>query len=126
MTVAAVLSTSSPPGSPGPWGRRALRERSRLPLPLAARRLKRLGQPLKVTPQAIALAFQPRVLVTQALTFLARMLNLSAQPLQFSLGVVDRLRSVAAGHATVMADSRKKYKSKLWIGPLNPLTNYVA
>lgn len=38
------------------------------------------------------------------------------------LCVVDRLRHVASRHATVMADSRKKYKSSVWIG-LYPLTN---
>jgi hypothetical protein len=54
------------------------------------------------------------------------MLDLAAQSLQFSLGVVDRLVCGASRHATVMADSRKKYKSKIWISPRDPLTSYRA
>jgi hypothetical protein len=105
---------------------RALRERRCLTLARAARSVKCLGQPLNLTPQTIALAFEPRVLVAQAITFVARLLDLAAQPLQLPLSVVDRLRGVTSRHATVMADSRNKYKPKLWITPGDPLTSYAV
>jgi hypothetical protein len=124
MRVAAVPLAPSPTGSTRRCGRRAFRERRRLTLPCAARRLQRLCQPLNLAPQAIALAFEALVLVAQAFTVLSRLLNLAAQPLQLSLGVVNRLRCVASRHATFMADSPKKYKSNIWIRPPNPLTNY--
>jgi hypothetical protein len=104
----------------GPFG-----ERGGLTLASAPRRFKRLCQALNLAPQSIALSFEPRILVPELIAFISRLLNLAAQPLQFSLGVVDRLRRVASRHATVMADSRKKYKPKLWISVVNPLTSYV-
>jgi hypothetical protein len=105
----------------GPFG-----ERGGLTLASAPRRFKRLCQALNLAPQSIALSFEPRILVPELIAFISRLLNLAAQPLQFSLGVVDRLRRVASRHATVMADSRKKYKPKLWISVVNPLTSYPS
>jgi hypothetical protein len=122
MGMAPMPSTRATAGLTGVPGGRALRERRRLPLARAARGVKRLGQPLNLTPQTIALAFEPRVLVAQAITFVARLLDLAAQPLQLPLRVIDRFRGVASRHATVMADSRKKYKPKIWIAPVDPLS----
>jgi hypothetical protein len=76
------------------------------------RGFKRLGQPLNLAPQSIALPFTPRVLVAKSITLISRVLNLAAQALQRSLGLVARLRRVASRHAPVMADSRKKYSQK--------------
>jgi hypothetical protein len=124
VTVAAVPPPSSPTSSTRLGRRSAFRERCRLTLARAARRVQCLGQSLNLAPQTITLSFEPRILVAEPITFISRLLDLASQPLQFSLSVVDRLRGVASRHATVMADSRKKYKSKFWIGPLNPLTSY--
>jgi hypothetical protein len=79
-------------GLRGGRGRRAIRERPRLTLASAARGVQRLGQPLDLAPQPIALAFQPRVVVAKPIRVLARSLDLLTQPLQLSLGVIDRLR----------------------------------
>jgi hypothetical protein len=95
-----------------------------LTLARAARGVQRLGQPLNLALQTIALAFEPRILVAQSFSFLARLLDLAAQPLQLPLRVVDRLRCVASRHATVMADSRKQYKPNFWITLGDPLTSY--
>ncbi|MGH7130157.1 MAG: hypothetical protein ACREIV_16425, partial [Planctomycetaceae bacterium] len=124
MGVSAVPTTRSPTGPTRLSGRCAFRKRRRLTLTRAARRLKRLGQPLNFAPQSLALGFEPRILVAQSITFILRVLNLAAQPLHLSLGIVDRLRHVASRHATVMADSRKKYNPKLRITPDDPLTSY--
>ena len=126
MTMTAMPSPPSPTGSTRLRRRRPFRERRRLAPARAARRVQRLGQALNLAPQTIPLSFEPRVLLAQGIPFVARLLNLAAQPLQLSLCVVGRLRHVALWHATVMADSRKKYKSKSWIEPLNPLTSYVG
>jgi hypothetical protein len=124
--MAAMPSTRVTAGLPGLRGRRALRERRRLTLARPARGVKRLRQPLNLAPQTIALAFEPRVLVAQSITFIARLLDLATQAFQLPLSVLNRLRGVASRHATVMADSRKKYKPNLWIAPGDPLTSYVS
>jgi hypothetical protein len=111
VTVAAVPPSPSPTGTTRLRRRRAVRERRRLTLAGAPRRVKRLCQSPDVAPQALALSFEPNVLIPQSIAFISRPLNLTAQPLQLSLRVVDRLRGVASRHATVMADSRKEYKS---------------
>ena len=105
-------------------GGRTLREGRRLTLARATRRVKRLGQPLNLAAQTIALAFERRVLVAQAIIVIARLLDFAAQSLQLALRVVEGLRCVLSRHATVMADSREKYKPKLWITPGDPLTSY--
>jgi hypothetical protein len=115
MGMSAVTTTGASSGRTRTGRRRAFREGRCLSLPRAPHRLERLGQPLNLPPQALALAFQTRVLLAEPLAFISRALDLTAQPLQLSLGVLDALRLVAQRHATVMADSRKKYKSKLWI-----------
>lgn len=80
MGMAAMPSTRATPGLTGLRGGRTLRERRGLTLARAARGVKRLGQPLNLAPQTIPLAFEPRVLVAQSITFLARLLDLAAQP----------------------------------------------
>jgi hypothetical protein len=105
MGMAPMPSTRATAGRTGVRGGRALRERRRLTLAGAARGVKRPCQPLNLAPQTIALAFEPRVLVAQSTTFIARLLGLAAQPLQLPLSVIDRLRCVASRHATVMAQS---------------------
>jgi hypothetical protein len=115
MGMSAVTTTGASSGRTRTWCRCAFREGRRLSLPRAPRRLERLCQPLNLPPQALALSFQARVLITEPLAFISRALDLTAQPLQLSLCVLDALRLVAQRHATVMADSRKKYKSKTWI-----------
>jgi hypothetical protein len=115
MSMSAVTTTGASAGRTRTCRRCAFREGRRLSLPRAPRRLEGLCQPLNLPPQALALAFQPRVLIAEPLAFISRALDLTAQPLQLSLCVLDALRLVAQWHATVMADSRKKYKSKAWI-----------
>lgn len=132
--------------------RRAFRERRRLTLAGASRRLERSRQPLDIPLQSISivlqsspiafqplplllqlvpialqlltLSLQPRVVLTESFRFLAGLLDLTPQSLPFTLRVIARARGRALRHATVMADSRKKYKPKLWIGVVNPLTSY--
>jgi len=115
MSMSAVTTTGASSGRTRTGRRGAFRKGRRLSLPRAPRRLERLCQPLNLPPQALALALQPGVLIAEPLAFISRALDLTAQPLQLSLCVLDALRLVAQGHATVMADSRKKYKSKTWI-----------
>ncbi len=76
--------------------RRTLRKRRRLPLARAPRRVQRPRQPLDLAPQA----------------------------LQLTLGVIARARGRALPHATVTADSGRKYKPNIWIGVVTPLTSY--
>jgi hypothetical protein len=96
------------------------------PIPLAL-------QPLAIPLQFVALPLQPRVIVaesvrvlTESFRFSARLLDLTAHTFQFTLRVIARPRGRALRHATVMADSQKKYKPKLWIGAANPLTSYSS
>lgn len=84
--------------------------------------VKRLGQPLNLAPQTIAFAFEPRVLVAQSITCIARLLNLAAQPLQLPLSVADRLRASRRGTRQLW-QLPKKYKPKSWITPGDPLTS---
>jgi hypothetical protein len=112
MGMSAVATTGASSGRTRPRRRRAFREGRRLSLTRAPRRLERRCQPLNLPPQALALSFQARVLIAERLAFISRALDLTAQPLQLSLSVLDALRLVAQRHATVMADSRKKYNSK--------------
>jgi hypothetical protein len=143
MTPVSVPGATARP--PRLLRRRAFRKWRRLTLAGAPRRLQRARQALDVPPQPIPIAFQPlpillqlvtfalqllalslqpRVVLTESFRFAAGLLDLPPQPLQFTRRVITRVRGRALRHATVMADSRKKYKPKLWIGVINPLTSY--
>ena len=83
---------------------RAARERRRLPIHRAARRLQFLFQLLVLPPQALPLGFRPAQVL--------------AQPLDVAPLLVDDLlrrgaRLVALRHAPVMPNPRSKYKRKL-------------
>lgn len=67
-----------------------------------------------------------RVLLTEAFLSLAGRLDLMAQALQFTLGVIARARGRALRHPTAMADSWQKYKPHIWIGVATPLTRYPS
>lgn len=88
------------------------------PLPL-------LLQLVSIALQLLALSLPPHVVLTESFRFSAGLLDLTPQALQFTLRVIARARGRAHRHATVMADSRKKYKPKLSIGVVNPLTSYL-
>jgi hypothetical protein len=147
--LAVRMSPMSAPGAtsrpPRLRRRQAFRQRRRLTLAGAPRRRQRARQALDVPPQAIPIAFQslslllqlitialqllalslqPRVVLTESFRFAARLLDLTSQAFQFTLRVIARARGRALRHATVMADSRNKYKPNLWIGGVNPLTSY--
>jgi hypothetical protein len=124
MSMSAVPVTRSTARPTRTRRRRPFREGRGLTLARAARRLQRLCQSLNLSPQPIALPLQPSVFVAKSFAFISRVLDLTAQPLELSLRVLDRFRLVASRHARVMADSRKKYKSKIWISFVHPLTTY--
>jgi hypothetical protein len=83
-----------------------------------------LLQLVTIAPQLLALSLQPRVVLTESFRFSVGLLDLTPQSLQFTLRVIARAKGRALRHARVMADSRKKYKPRIWIRVVNPLTSY--
>ena len=90
---------------------------SRTAPPASPRRFEGFAQSLVHAAQPIPLAFQLRVLFTQAFIFVLRLLHLAAQPFQLSLRLTDGCGLRALWHPPVMPESRRWYKQ-------NPLTSY--
>ena len=87
------------------------------PIPIASQPLPLLLQLVTIAPQLLALSLQPRVVLTESIRFSAGLLDLTPQSLQFTLRVTARVRRRALWYATVMADSRKKYKPNCGSAP---------
>ena len=125
MAMAAVALSHASTRRTRAWCRRTLREPRGLSFPSTASRLQRLRQAFDLTPQAIALPLESRVLFTQSLTvpfdvfpLSTQLVALATQTLDFLLEALTRRYPFAAcGHALLMPESRAKYKR-------NPLTSY--
>jgi hypothetical protein len=125
--VGAPLETAAPDAcrrAAPPRGRVSSARYLAAAIAVAFQTLPLVLQLVTIAPQLLALSLQPRVVLTESFRFLTGLLALTPQALQFTLRVFARVRGRALWHATVMADSRKKYKPKLWIGAVNPLTSY--
>jgi hypothetical protein len=119
-------STRATPGGTGLRGWRAFRERRRLTLARTARGLERVRQPFNLPPQAVALAFeppaftrqirtltfQPRIVFAESFRFLAGPLDLTAQPFEFALSVLDRSRGACAPARASYGRFQKKVQAK--------------
>ena len=110
MRVAAMGCPRLAAGPPRMCLTRAPREGRRLARDRATRRLE--------------LVFQLVILTTQPLPFRLRPAEIIPQPLNLPRLVIDDLLRIAGGrlstarrHATVIANSRSKYKYGIWILP---------